>query len=265
MNTKLITAYYPNHHGSPFWGKVDKNEQYKNSIISICGAGVPVVCYTDNQSLAELNQIKEENKLNNLVIKLYNLELSPFHRKIYNIRVTHSDLYNNENHPYYTTPFGIYWMKWNFLNMEYESDTYIYWVNIGLISKELSSSFNLKRLKLINEYTEGKILNLCKTTTNKNISEFETKLNTKIPNTFPVGIMFGGNSPHLLDYISLFNETAENILSLENYLCTEQEIMAYIHDKHNDWFKDWMFETLDNFLLDDVPLNKIPKKSLGNK
>lgn len=264
MNTKLVTAYYPNHQGPPFWGKQGKNKLYKNSIASICGMGASVVCYTDNQSLSELIQLKEEKKLNNLVIKLHNLEINPLQKRIYNIRVTYPELYNNESNSLYEIPFIIHWMKWNFLQMEYEPDTYLYWVNAGLADGII---LNPKRLKAINDYTEGKILNVC----TNDIHEFENKLEPIVDiDKFPIGIIFGGNSPYLLDYIKLLNKIIETTLNSEDYLCTEQEIMSYAHAAYPEWFKDWMFNTsFDNFFSDDLSLSKTStntsKKSLGNK
>ena len=64
-------------------------------------------------------------------------------------------------------------------------------------------------------------------------------------NKFPVGAMFGGNTPYLKQYINEFHEIAERILNRpeKDYLCTEQEIMGYIHVKYPEWFKDWTFNT----------------------
>jgi hypothetical protein len=44
-----------------------------------------------------------------------------------------------------------------------------------------------------------------------------------------------------LSYINKFNDTAEQILSIGDYLCTEQEIMGHIHAEHPEWFADWVF------------------------
>ncbi len=131
MNTKLVTAYYPLHQGPPFWGKQNRERWYKHSIASICGTGVPVICYTDEIGYKEINEIKTNKKLDNLILKMYDLTTSPFHDRIYKARTEgHPEMYNNEFHPYYKMPVSIYWMKWNFLKMEHEEDTYIYWMDL---------------------------------------------------------------------------------------------------------------------------------------
>ena len=43
----------------------------------------------------------------------------------------------NEFHPFYTLPIAIYWLKWHFLNLEYEENKYIYWIDAGLSTGSL--------------------------------------------------------------------------------------------------------------------------------
>jgi len=284
MNTKLVTAYYPLHQGPPFWGKQNRERWYKHSIASICGTGVPVICYTDEIGYKEINEIKTNKKLDNLILKMYDLTTSPFHDRIYKARTEgHPEMYNNEFHPYYKMPVSIYWMKWNFLKMEHEEDTYIYWIDGGLSTQGVFPSrgssygndpgylknyngeegdfylvhefkmftfdkiFNPNFIPNLNKFSENKIVNICRQDgTDNDFYLFEDKLD--LPrgeimrsNQFPVGALFGGHSSQLPKYIDEFNSIADRILSIGDYVCTEQEIMGYIHTIHPDWFKDWNF------------------------
>jgi hypothetical protein len=135
MNTKIVTSYYGKHSGEPFAGKVEgRTRSYKYSLISICNTGVPVVCYTDdhNGCYDELVQFKEEKQLDNLTIKKYDLTTSSYHQQILNIRTNNPDY-----DPEWRIPVLIYWMKWVFVKMEYEPDTYIYWIDAGLATSQL--------------------------------------------------------------------------------------------------------------------------------
>jgi hypothetical protein len=285
MNTKLVTAYYPVHNGPPFWGKENRHRWYKHSIASICNTGVPVVCYTDaGESYDELLQIKNERQLDNLEIKIYDIASNPFQERMYRVRAEgNPDLYNNYLHPFYKMPFSIYWMKWNFLKMEYEEDTYIYWIDGGLSTDgvfpkrgndyadedgfdiryaemgnfytdhefkfhSFKKIFNPDLITKINNFVGDKVLNLCRQDqTDNDFYTLEDKLNVPIKgkvaqaNKYPVGAIFGGNSPYLMEYINKFNEVADQILSIGDYACTEQEIMGYIHAEHPEWFADWRF------------------------
>jgi hypothetical protein len=284
MNTKLVTAYYPVHNGPPLWGKEGRHRWYKHSIASICGTGVSVVCYTDaGESYNELLEIKEQRQLDNLTIKTYDIASNPFQERMYKVRTEgNPDLYNNYLHPFYRMPFSIYWTKWTFLEMEYEPDTYIYWIDGGLSTDgvfpkrgndyanepgfneryagmdnlyidhefkfhSFSKIFNPGLIEKINGFVGDKILNLCRQDqTDNDFYTLEDKLNlTKGEiahvNRYPVGAMFGGNSPYIMPYINEFNRIADEILSIGDYACTEQEIMGLIHTQHQEWFADWIF------------------------
>jgi hypothetical protein len=283
MNTKLVTAYYPIHNGPPFWGKEGRHRWYKHSIASICNTEVPVVCYTDQSSYDELLEIKNKHQLSNLTIKIYEMSSNPFQEKIFKIRTEgNPEVYNNDSHYFYRMPVTIYWMKWTFLQMEYVENTYLYWIDAGLSTDgvlpkrgndyadepgfssryanmgnyyndhefkfySFKKIFNPDFITRVNNFTNNKILNLCRQNqTDNDFYLLENKLNLpkgKIikDNLFPVGAMFGGNSNKLLDYINKFNNTAEQILNIGDYLCTEQEIMGYIHSEHPEWFADWVF------------------------
>lgn len=285
MSTKLVTTFYAAHDGPPFWGKRSRFEWYAYSIISICNLGAEVVCYTDagDKGFNYLSNIKEKHNLTNLTIKIFDLTTSPFHDRIYRNRMNNPELYNNEFHPFYTLPMAIYWLKWHFLDLEYDETKYVYWIDAGLSTGSLfpytlckykdeegfatrynhdkeqeykhfifTGAFNPQTMEKINTFVEDKILCICR----QNVMDNDYKLlESKIQeefssdvitsNKFPVGAMFGGKTPHLKNYIIAFNELANRILELpeQNYACTEQELMGYIHVKHPEWFKDWTFNT----------------------
>lgn len=285
MPTKLVTTFFAAHAGPPFWGKLNRFEWYAYSIISICGLGAEVVCYTDagDKGFDYLSSIKEKHNLTNLTIKIFNLTDSPFHDRIYRNRINNPELYNNEFHPFYTLPIAIYWLKWHFLDLEYDESKYVYWIDAGLSTGSLfpyifckyknepgfetrfnhdreqeykhfvfDKAFNPQTMEKINVFVEDKILCMCRQDTMDNdyrlLSE---KIGEDVyddivrSNKFPVGAMFGGKTPYLKNYITAFTELANKILNLpeQNYACTEQELMGYIHIKHPEWFKDWTFNT----------------------
>jgi hypothetical protein len=284
MKTKLVTAYYPLHQGPPFWGKQNRERWYKHSIASICETKVPIICYTDELGYDELFAVKTDRQLDNLTIKMYDLTTSQFHDRVYKARMEgNPEMYNNELHPYYRMPVSVYWMKWGFLKMEYEEDTYIYWIDGGLSTQGVfpgrASSygtdpgyfknyngeegdfytthefklfvfdkiFNLNFIPNLNKFSEGKIVNICRQDcTDNDFHLFEEKLNLPkgniiYTNKFPVGALFGGHSSQIMKYVDEFNEVANKVLEVGDYVCTEQEIMGYVHSIHPDWFTDWTF------------------------
>jgi hypothetical protein len=285
MSTKLVTTFFAAHDGPPFWGKRSRFEWYAYSIISICNLGAEVVCYTDagDKGFDYLNKIKAKHNLTNLTIKLFDLTTSPFHDRIYRNRMNNPELYNNGFHPFYTLPIAIYWLKWHFLDLEYDKTKYVYWIDAGLSTGSLfpyalckykdeegfatrynhdreqeykhfifTGAFNPQTMDKINTFVEDKILCTCRQDVMDNdYRKLGININEDFyddivrSNKFPVGAMFGGKTPYLRNCITAFTELANKILELpeQNYACTEQELMGYIHIKHPEWFKDWCFNT----------------------
>jgi hypothetical protein len=279
MKNKIVTSYYPFHNGEPYWGQLNRDRWYKYSLATICGLGTDVVCYTDSgdKGYEQLLEIKEKFNLENLTLKTYNISTNPYQDQVYRIRMIKADLYNNsENRRFYTRPTVIYWMKYSFLEMEYEPNTQLYWIDAGLSHSGLfpsfanqycnepefatfygseymdneykvynyNKAFTPETLNKINVYAENKIINLYRHSSDDNLSEFneKLKLNTDYESIYPVAGIFGGNSDLMMQYISKSKEIIEQILQV-NEICTEQEIMAYINATNREWFKNWYFDT----------------------
>ena len=88
---------------------------------------------------------------------------------------------------------------------------------------------------------------------------FNEKLNmhTNYDGVYPVAGFFGGPSDLMLQYVNESKEVIERVLLTEDYLCSEQEVMAYINAIHRDWFKNWKFDTFyhedwDNIYSSDM-------------
>lgn len=278
MKTKLVTSYYPFHNGEPYWGQLNRDRWYKYSLATISNMG-EIVCYTDpgDNGYNQLVELKEKHNLKNLTIKVYDIKDNPYQDRVYKIRTSKADRYNNpESIGFYTRPTVIYWMKFIFLTMEYEPNTQLYWIDSGLSHSGLFPSFANKYsvepefatfygdaymanehkvyhydkaftpdvLDKINNYAEDKIINLNRSMSDDNPAEFNTFLgvNVEYNNMFPVGGFFGGHSDLLLQYVVKSKETIEQILSVDE-VCSDQVIMAYVNATNKDWFKNWQFDT----------------------
>jgi hypothetical protein len=279
MKTKLVTSYYPFHNGEPYWGQLNRDRWYKYSLATICGLGTDITCYTDpgDKGYNQLAELKEKFNLQNLTIKIYDMSDNPYQEKVYQIRTNNPEKYNNPaDVRFYTRPTVIYWMKYSFLEMEYESDIQLYWIDAGLSHSGLfpsfvnqycdepefatfygseymaneykvynyNKAFTPKTLNKINVYAGDKIVNLYRHSSDDNLSEFNEKLNlnTDYESVYPIAGIFGGNSDLMLQYINKSKEVIEQILQVDE-ICTEQEVMAYINATNREWFKNWHFDT----------------------
>jgi hypothetical protein len=284
MKSKLVTSYYAYHNGEPFWGQPNRERWYKYSLACIAGMGCDVVCYTDEGDLGynQLTEIKEQFNLTNLTIKIYKLSDNPYQERVVAKRLLYPEIYNNDTIiDKFCRSNQIYWMKYDFLEKEYEADTYLYWIDSGLSHHGLFPSFSNKfsvepdfatyyanhpdgyfpneyklywydkaftpeTLQRINEYSENKIVNLYRNMSDNNFYTFNEKMNIQkdYGSIYAVAGFFGGNSENMLNYISEAKNLINTILALDNdYLCTEQEIMTYVNADHRDWFKNFKFDT----------------------
>ena len=281
MKNKLVTSYYGFHDGPPFWGQLNRDRWYKYSLASICEMEAEIICYTDegDKGYNQLQEIKERFNLDNLTIKVFKLEDNPYQERVYNIRMNNSETYNNPDlRHFYCRSQQIYWMKYSFLEMEYEPGIKLFWIDSGLAHNGLFPSyaskysvesgyskfyseegymdneykiyyydkaFNPEVLNRISEFAEDKIINLYRNTSDDNYSLFNEKLNfnTEYESIYPIAGFFGGKSELMLEYIRESKQIIEKVLEVGDYLSTEQEIMGYVNATNRDWFKNWKFDT----------------------
>jgi hypothetical protein len=284
MRTKLVTSYYAYHNGEPYWGQSGRDRWYKYSLACICGMGVDIVCYTDPGDLGynQLVELKEKFQLDNLTIKIYDISTNPYQDRVYKIRMADEKRYNDSMnlHHYIRSP-QIYWMKYHFLEMENEPDINLYWIDAGLSHTGLfppsaskyyevegyedyykdspegfspheheyywfDKAFNPSTIERINDFADGKIVNLYRYgTTDNNFYEFNEKIEEQLDYelVFVVAGFFGGNSNVMTQYLIDSKELVEKCLSTGDYICTEQEIMTYLNAKDRGKFANFKFDT----------------------
>ena len=289
MKTKLVTAYYPHSVGHPIWGKLNRERWYKHSLKSIANTGVPIVCYTSGSAQIEMQEYKELHNLSNIELINYDITQGPFHERIVASRLANPEKYNNPEHFFYHMPVSIYWNKWEFLRLQYEEDAYVYWIDAGLSTDGLfphrfndfyheidnlsnwngldehkhhgyaNNVFNPQLIDRINQFTSDKILNLCRAgQTDNDFYLMQDKINEPVQpsiyqdNKFPVASLFGGKGPLLLEYIEKTHAAMDKVLLCGDYVCTEQEIMGYVHTFNKEMFSDWCF---NDFYHEDWKFN----------
>lgn len=280
--TKFVTAYYAYHANEPFWGQNGRQERYLYSLRTLCNMKEKIVCYTDDDAVSYniLNAFREENGLSNLEIKISPLKDNPYQERVYKIRKSNPDIYDNPTLPKYSRPSQIYWSKFDWLMNEYEPDINLYWIDIGLSSENLfppylneygheedyknyyrnsgehklhahkgyafQRAFNSDTVLRINEFAEDKFINLCRLgVTDCDHSKFIklTGENYDYENIFSIGGFFGGNSNHIPTLVTEAKRCVELILLDEYYLCGDEEILTHLRAKYSSIHKPWTFHT----------------------
>jgi hypothetical protein len=287
MKTKFVTSFYAHHYGPPIWGARGRSLRYKYSLKTICGMGAEVVCYTDvdNMGFNELTLFKKEHNLENLTIKIYPILQNPYQERVYNIRMDKTFDYNTEIYNHnptklqfsYTRPSVIYFMKFHFLELEFEPNINLYWIDSGLshsgmfpsylssYEKDLKPTtikntyrtsewksyiydlaFTPQTVEILNNRSNGKMVLICReNVTDCDYINFSKSYGERLElnGLYPSGGVFGGSTNNLLELVKYAQDTINIVLNKKNFLFGDEEILGVIKSKNPDWFNYWKFHT----------------------
>ena len=260
MKSKIVTAYWMDANGYPFQGSgVVRKPRYIGSLIAHCkNIDLPVVCYTHNRNLQELEDVKSKYELNNLEIKVLELTEIKLHSKINEVRERNFNTDLDGRGP------EIMWGKFDVLERELDGFDNVYWVDCGLQhpgifpwryckqyntieshknlsspwwaeydSYDFGSLFNTQIFEKLNKTCDEKISVL--TSLSPQISyPFHSKgmIDYHITSPYPVGGLIGGNVNVLKKFINQYWDYAKVVLD-NNFICTEEAIMKIVYDKMN--------------------------------
>ena len=266
MKTKLITGYWIGIANRPYVSSpLAKVDRYLGSLIGICkSVEVPVICYTQKTNLEELVNLKNQYNLNNLEIKIK--ELDDMHyvdefKRICDTKLPEEILHLNGRAP------EVMWGKFDVLRQECTEDTdYLYWVDVGLQSNQLmpykycvnipttvnshaelpmeifttgflqfnfGRLFNQTMLNNLERKVRNKIILLNSTTPQCSYYSVENyDLDLSFPNNanYPIGGFFGGDKTTVIEFCEKFCEGGEMQLR-NNIVDQEQSVMKYAMDK----------------------------------
>jgi hypothetical protein len=258
MKTKIVTAIWMDVAGYPFQGTSSaRKPRYYGSLTSHCkGTKLPVVCYTHERNLNELEEIKKEFQLDNLTIKLLELSDMKLHKRINEVREKKFDTDLDGRGP------EIMWGKFDVLERELEGYERVYWVDAGLqhpgifpwrfcvpygdisfhrggvpawanneISQfDFTKIFNRELFDKLDSITNDKVVTITATEPQTGYRFYEfgiTKEHVQPP--YPIAGMIGGDTKILKNYIDSFWVFANKALD-NNFLCTEESVMKVVFD-----------------------------------
>ena len=248
--------------GYPFQGTLNvRKTRYMGSLISHCkGINLPIVCYTHKKNEQELIDLKNNNNLSNLEIKLLELTDMKFHKEINEVREKHFDTGLDGRGP------EIMWGKFQVMEQELDGFDRVYWVDIGLqhagifpwrfcvpygdkkfhngqtpiwVNNEISQYdftklFNTNIFTKLNELTKDKVFIILSTNRQTDYKFFDKEIiSYGIIPPYPIGGVIGGDTIELKKFISKFWEICK-LVTEKDFLCTEESIMKVVYDSFND-------------------------------
>lgn len=232
-----------------------RKQRYLGSLIAHCkNLGLPIICYTRNENLSEVQQIKQEHNLSNLEIKILELSDVKLHNKINEVRE------RNFNKDLCGRGPEIMWGKFDVVEKELDNCDQVFWLDCGIQHPGIfpwrysKKYFNLKDHpvvgdwwnqldvfnfgKIFNETLFNKIIDITKnkiillTSTSPQVLypiELINHSNNLISSPYPIGGLIGGDVKLFKKFIDGFWKMAEFSLEKE-ILCTEEVLMKFAYD-----------------------------------
>ena len=261
MRTKLVTAFYTNIIGHPFYGheSYSRHERYLHSLRTLNNLNTEIVCYCNQEQHNTLTEHCEKFNLNNIQIKVSNLSDFPHSERMKQIKES-------------TNQFKFYhevdWNKFYLLEKEYdESYDYLYWIDVGISHRGLflekynpnadkidglsrtyenysfTNLFQPILFNKINSWVGDKLINLANRQISHNPSELNDVMDTqKIYNKMSIGGFIGGKIDKIKWLLQEFSQVSSYVLNKSKIL-NHEAMMSHIVENNNDNFKTYEFDT----------------------
>lgn len=260
MKTKLVTAFYTQIPGFPFFGHVDlgRQERYLHSLRTISNTNEEIICYCNETQHELLKNHVKEFKLTNVELKISNIWDYSKSNRMAEIKKTSTD---------YNFYHEIDWNKLFLLEKEYdESYDYIYWIDVGISHRGLfllkynpyknmtgfskdyenyafTGVFNKELFPKINNWVGDKLINIASNL----VAHQPHKMNEILKTTFgysymTIGGILGGNVKNLKLLFNEFDIISDKILDA-NVIINHEALISHIEKIYPDCFKTYKFDT----------------------
>jgi len=282
MKTKLITAFYTDIIGFPFFGHESfaRHERYLHSLRTLNNMNTEIVCYCNDTQYDLMTKYCEEFDLSNVTIKISNLRDYPKTNRMLELKRS------NDQFNFY---HEVDWNKMYLLYKEYdESYDYIYWIDCGLSHRGLftlkynphsdkitglsrdwenysfTNIFCPELFPKINNWVGDKLINLANTMFSHNPNEIRSVYkNNNDYKHMSVGGILGGHISKLNWFIEQFDRISDISLN-ENFILNHEGMITDLEFENPEMFKTYSFDTWyhDDFWL-TTPI--FDRESIKNK
>jgi len=282
MKTKLVTAFYTDIIGFPFFGHESfaRHERYLHSLRTLNNMNTEIVCYCNDTQYDLMTKYCEEFNLTNVTIKISNLRDYPKTNRMLELKRS------NDQFNFY---HEVDWNKLYLLSKEYdEFYDYIYWIDCGLSHRGLftlkynphsdkitglsrdwenysfTNIFCPELFPKINNWVGDKLINLANTMFSHNPNEIRSVYkNNNDYKHMSVGGILGGHISKLNWFIEQFDRISDISLN-ENFILNHEGMITDLEFENPEMFKTYSFDTWyhDDFWL-TTPI--FDRESIKNK
>jgi len=261
MKTKLVTAFYTDIIGFPFFGHESfaRHERYLHSLRTLNNMNTEIVCYCNDTQYDLMTKYCEEFNLTNVTIKISNLKDYPKTNRMLELKRS------NDQFNFY---HEVDWNKMYLLSKECdESYDYIYWIDCGLSHRGLftlkynphsdkitglsrdwenysfTNIFCPELFPKINNWVGDKLINLANTMFSHNPNEIRSVYkNNNDYKHMSVGGILGGHISKLNWFIEQFDRISDISLN-ENFILNHEGMITDLEFENPEMFKTYSFDT----------------------
>lgn len=261
MKTKLVTSFYTDITGFPFFGheSFSRHERYLHSLRTLNNMDTEIICYCNDTQFDLLKEYCEEYKLTNVSVKVSNLKDYPKTEQMSEIK---------KSNPQFNFYHEVDWNKIHLLTKEYdESYDYIYWIDCGLSHRGLfllkynpysekitglsgdwenysfTKLFCPELFPKINDWVGSNLINLANTGISHNPNETrEVCKNDHDYKHMTVGGILGGHISKIKWFIDGFDKISNTSLE-SDFILNHEVIITELHFSNPEMFKTFIFDT----------------------
>lgn len=261
MKTKLVTAFYTDIKGHPFYGhdSYSRHERYLHSLRTLNNLNRELVCFCNQSQYDLLVRYCEEFSLENVKIKVSELVDFPHTEKMKQIKESTNDF------KFY---HEVDWNKFFLLEKEHDlSYEYIYWIDVGISHRGLFlEKYNPYRDKIdglsktyenysfidlfrsdlfdkINHWIDDKLINLANTQISHRPSQLNQTFSTNIQyKKMSIGGFIGGKVDRLEWLINEFKKISLIVLE-QNIILNHEAMMSHVVESNPENFRTYEFDT----------------------
>lgn len=260
MKIKFVTTIYSNLYGTEFGGRPSRKEHYRYSLLSLMRMNnADFVCYTSNDELNELEiffYTQHNISKDKLKFKTFELKNSK-HTETYSIYKDINSIKKGDR------CFEIQYNKFFWSLDECTDYDYIYWIDAGLChcgiipDKHLINNHSYQRYFNSNFFDNNFLDKIIKKSENRILLIAKSNMGSNFwSNTLPleyyknynsdyhiIGGIFGGKKENVKNFIKMFENVFLNVLTKEQKLYSEEQIMSLIYTDNKDLFNPFYFDT----------------------
>ncbi len=260
-STALVTCIYNGLSGTPYGGRLNRDGDYRDSLTTIAGAGLPITCFVAPEAEDDHRRYFRTAAPNVTLVPLALADV-PHSAVIQQIKRAHPDRYAAIE--WRERCVEIMWGKFHMLRHVLTRDPgprHLYWIDAGLANVniistrytsaealrarrfcEVSRAFPSLLFDRLNDFGGGRLVAITCTTPHNPGLPARYNQRAYADGAAVIGGLFGGPRAHVLELCARFDDKVRAILA-DGVLYFEESLLTGILADHPESFRCFTFDS----------------------